>query len=40
MHKMRFVLFDQFWRGDSRALTPNEIHLRVNGAERQPRFED
>ena len=37
---MRFVLFNQILRRDPRALPPNEIHLRVNGAEREPRFED
>jgi hypothetical protein len=40
VHKMRFVLFDQIRRRNPRALAPDEIHLRVNRAERQSRFKN
>src|SRR5216683_1038016 len=40
VHVMRLVLLRQFFRHESLAYTPDEIHLGVRGAERQPRFKN
>jgi len=40
VNEMRFVLLDNLCGRYSLRLSPDEIHLRVNGAEREPRFED
>jgi hypothetical protein len=38
MNEMRFMLFDNLGGCHPLSLAPDVIHLRVNGAERQPRF--
>src|SRR5215468_9297989 len=39
MDVMRLVLLDQLLRHYPLGRTPNEIHFRVGGAQREPRFE-
>src|SRR5437762_6753789 len=40
VYKMRLVAFDDLSRRDSLRNFPNEIHLRMDSAERQPRLKN
>jgi hypothetical protein len=40
VHEVRFVMFHQIRWSNSGRLAPDKIHLRVDRAEREPRFEN